>query len=433
MKVFLLCVIGLMGSLLTLVTVAQTDTCPEIVQSVLDSAEDTCIDVGRNQVCYVNLQADITPQDPTVRIKFDQIGDLVNLDYVESIVMSPLNTLDETWGVSLMKLQANLPDTLPGQNVTMLLFGDVEISNEVHSTNTLIVLPATATTNANVRVAPSTNAGVIRALNINEAVSVDGRNIDGSWVRLAVSENRSGWVYSDLLTVEGDVMTLPSVIAGEENPSLTPMQAFYFKTGIGDSACVEAPDSGILIQTPSGGQKINLTANGVDIALGSTAFLQAQPLREFTMAVVDGEGTLTVEDVTVVVPAGSKSSVPLDENGNAIGAPSPAVPYNAKKMNQLPVQNLEEVIEIAEPLTEEALDNLRSPEVVSPVSIPPMIVIPGFSAECMDIMNRVIEASSNANIEALLALEAEFDNSTCEAEAEALAAMYSGYESESSD
>ena len=30
-----------------------------------------------------------------------------------------------------MQLQANLPDTLPGQNVTFLLFGNVEIENAV--------------------------------------------------------------------------------------------------------------------------------------------------------------------------------------------------------------------------------------------------------------------------------------------------------------
>ena len=31
-----------------------------------------------------------------------------------------------------MKLQANLPDSLPGQNVTFLMFGDVQIQNAVY-------------------------------------------------------------------------------------------------------------------------------------------------------------------------------------------------------------------------------------------------------------------------------------------------------------
>src|SRR5690606_24390666 len=34
-----------------------------------------------------------------------------------------------TWGVSLLKAQANLPDTLPGQNVTFLLYGGAALDN----------------------------------------------------------------------------------------------------------------------------------------------------------------------------------------------------------------------------------------------------------------------------------------------------------------
>lgn len=421
------CFMGLIGCLLTLVAVAQTDTCPLIVQSVLDSADDTCAAVSRNQVCYVNLQANITAQDPTVRLQFNQPGDLVNVEHVETMIMSPLNTIDETWGVSLMKLQANLPDTVPGQNVTMLLFGDVEIQNEVDSNAQPITLMATATTNANVRSAPSTNAGVLRALTVDEAVSIDGRNTDGTWVRLSSRNNLSGWVYTELLTVDGDVLTLDSVVAGEENPSLTPMQAFYFRTGIGDSSCSEAPESGILIQSPSGLEKVNFTANGVEISLGSTAFLQAQPREELVMAVVEGEGTLTADGETVIVPAGSQSSVPLDEDGKASGAPSPAVPYDADKMNKLPIEALTEDIDIAEPLTEEELENLTfAPVTIPSVVVPQVMMIPGLSPYCTDLINRVLDATNNVNLDALIALENEFNNSGCEAEMNRLADSYWG-------
>ena len=374
-------------------------------------------------MCYVNLQAEITPQDPTVHLIFDQPGDLLNLEFIDTMVMSPLNTIEGTWGVSLMKLQANLPDTQPGQNVTMLLFGDVEIRNEVDSTTPLITLVASSTINANVRATPTTNASVLRALNVNEAITLNGRNADGTWVRL----DTSGWVFAELLTIDGDVMTLASVVAGEENPSLNPMQAFYFTSGIGDASCAEAPESGILIQTPSGAQKINLMVNGVDISLGSTAFLQAQPEENLVMAVVEGEGTLTADGETVIVPAGSQASVPLDENGEAIGAPSLAEPYEADKMSPLPIAPLAEDIEIAEPLTEEELDNLTTvPVAVQPIAIPSAMNIPGLSPYCMDLFNRIIDASTNYNLDVLLALESEFENSTCEAEINNLADTYSG-------
>jgi len=429
-------IIGMLG-LLTMSALAQQETCPAIVQSVLDSADTVCESVGRNQVCYVNLQAEITPQDPTVRLKFDRPGDLVSLEYVESMIMTPLNTVDNTWGVSLMKLQANLPDTLPGQNVTMLLFGDVEIRNEVDSADTPITLPATATTNANVRVAPSTNTGVLRALTVNEAVTIDGRNSDGTWVRLALARGESGWVFADLLTIEGDIMTLSAVVAGEVNQTLTPMQAFYFKTGVGDAACSEAPESGIVIQTPSGGQKVNLTANGVDISLGSTAFLQAQPEESMTMAVVEGEGTLTASDVTVVVPAGSQSSVPLDEKGEPAGPPTTPEPYDEDKMNRLPITPLEEDIEIADSLTQEELDNFVIEPITSdfPVTVPNTgfdtnLWIPGLSAECLALLDKFVDAATVSDIDTLIALEAEFVGSGCEAEVQALADQYAGYDDE---
>ena len=42
------CYIGFVGCLMTILTIAQTETCPTLVQSVLDSADDTCAGVGRN-------------------------------------------------------------------------------------------------------------------------------------------------------------------------------------------------------------------------------------------------------------------------------------------------------------------------------------------------------------------------------------------------
>jgi len=34
-----------------------------------------------------------------------------------------------TWGLSLLKLQANLPNTMPGQNITFVVYGDTSVQN----------------------------------------------------------------------------------------------------------------------------------------------------------------------------------------------------------------------------------------------------------------------------------------------------------------
>ncbi|MFN8372502.1 MAG: hypothetical protein U0694_06460 [Anaerolineae bacterium] len=51
----------------------------------------------------------------------------------------------------------------------------------------------------------------------------------------------------------------------------------------------EAPDSGILIQTPQGAGTINLVVNEVEITLGSTAYMTAGD-GEMTVSLIEGAG-----------------------------------------------------------------------------------------------------------------------------------------------
>jgi hypothetical protein len=156
---------------------------------------------------------------------------------MQSLVLSNMDETVSGWGIALMRLQADLPDTLPGQNVTVLLFGDVEIED----------------------------AG-------------------------------------------GD----------------TPMQAFTFRSGIGDAPCEAAPDSGILIQTPEGAAEVTLVINEAKIILGSTVYLRAVAGEAMTIAVIGGQATVMAFDTTVTVPAGMSASVPIDENRVVSGPPNEA-------------------------------------------------------------------------------------------------------------
>jgi len=132
------------------------------------------------------------------------------------------------------------------------------------------------------------------------------------------------------------------------------MQAFTFRSGIGDAPCEGAPDSGILIQTPEGAGEITLTANGVNITLASTIYLQAQPGGE-SLVVNALEGHVMVEDQ--VVPPGSRVHVPLDDELRATGPPSQPEPYDDAIVAVLPVDNLEREIIIPPALTAEELES----------------------------------------------------------------------------
>jgi hypothetical protein len=169
-----------------------------------------------------------------------------------------------------------------------------------------------------------------------------------------------------LVTVDGDAATLAELSADDTEPLGTaaaygPMQAFYFSSGTADALCEEAPDSGLLIQTPQGTTEVTLNVNGVDISLGSTILLSADApeddadLGELAISLLEGEATVSVEDETRTLIAGTRITVPIDADLEAAGPPSDAEPYDPEGLGALPIALLEEEIAIAEPPTEEEL------------------------------------------------------------------------------
>src|SRR3990172_11422969 len=111
-------------------------TCPAIVETALEAVDRLCTDTERNEACYGNFLLTATARPDVADFAFDQPGDITELVKIESMQLNNMDLINQTWGVAMMKIQANLPDTLPGQNVTLLLFGDVEITNAVDPDDT---------------------------------------------------------------------------------------------------------------------------------------------------------------------------------------------------------------------------------------------------------------------------------------------------------
>lgn len=272
----------LFTGLLSIAVIAQTSDCPTLVQTALDSVDEICAETSRNQACYGNISIELQAQADAQIESFETPGDVINVSDIDTMTLAPLDELAETWGVAVMKVQANVPDTLPGQNVTFLLFGDVVIENAV-----------------------------------------------------------------------------------EDGSDFTPMQAFYFSSGVGDTGCEEAPDNGLLIQTPDGVEEILLNVNGANMSLGSTAFLQAGPAQdneddeddyELTISVLEGEGTIESYGEVQPIPAGSWVRLPADRNFNVIGAPNAPLPYENERHDRLPIQALDRRFEPQRSLTEEQIN-----------------------------------------------------------------------------
>lgn len=273
---------GLITSMTLLIiagsVLAQTASCPELVRTALAVASEACEGIGRNQVCYGNIQLEGEPKAGIEEFVLEAPGDMVDAASLQTLRLSALDEDADMWGIALMNLQANIPATLPGQNVTFLLFGDVEITDAME----------------------------------------------------------------------------------EESEDVAPLQAFYFKSGLNDAPCPEAPDSGVLIQTPEGAQRIEFRVNEVTVTLGSTAYVQAQAGGTMTISVVEGEAEVEAEGTTVTVPAGYQTSVPLDDDLNADGAPSEPEEFDPADLAALPLGNLPRLITLDAEATPEATNEASS-------------------------------------------------------------------------
>lgn len=281
----------------------ETNTCPAVVEQALTAVSANCAALGRNSACYGYNSVGATFLEEVSPDFFTLPADLADLNIIESIQTTPLNLTDNAWGIALLNVQANLPNTLPGQGVVFLLLGDASLTNAVPAAAAFTpVAPVmlTVNANANVRSAPTTRSNVLFTVANGSSAAADGRNAAGDWLRITTGE-RVGWIFSELVT-GADTTTLPVI---DEN-TIGAMQAFYFTTGIGESLCAEAPDV-LLIQGPKD-ITVDLTANEARVSISSTILLELLDEETMQITVVDGEAQIN----NLIVPQGFKATAPLD-------------------------------------------------------------------------------------------------------------------------
>jgi hypothetical protein len=113
------------------VSAAQDSTCSSVVTQALDELQNNCGDLSRNSACYGYNNVMATFFSGLAPDAFDQPNDRVELADLQSITTAPLDPITSQWGIAVVKAQANLPDSLPGQAVTLLLLGDVQVTTAV--------------------------------------------------------------------------------------------------------------------------------------------------------------------------------------------------------------------------------------------------------------------------------------------------------------
>lgn len=110
-------------------------TCQELIDRAIQSSSASCDQIGANQICYGNntIVAELVPgtQD-----RFEQRGDTTGLEKLQRLSASPLSLAGGEWGIAIAKVMANLPRTLPGQTVTMVVFGNTTLDKDATSLET---------------------------------------------------------------------------------------------------------------------------------------------------------------------------------------------------------------------------------------------------------------------------------------------------------
>ncbi|NLX09254.1 MAG: SH3 domain-containing protein [Chloroflexi bacterium] len=93
---------------------------------------------------------------------------------------------------------------------------------------------AVTTQRLNFRAGPGLGYAVIRTLPPQTAVALIGRNTAGSWVQAEIGE--TGWLFTAMLRVSGDISSLPVIAAPGPEPGAGPGAAGGVVSGVGSRA-----------------------------------------------------------------------------------------------------------------------------------------------------------------------------------------------------
>lgn len=266
---------------------AQTISCSSLAEQALVAIGDNCGDLSRNSACYGFDQVTATFSAEVPDDYFGVPSDRADLAELDTLKTAAMDSAQSKWGIAVMNIQANLPNTIPGQGVLMLLVGDAEVQNAVDPSEANVVVDPLNTVvlgETNLHTSPSITSEVVNVLPANEIVLVDGFNTPRTWLRV-VNDGEVAWAEVERVARLSAMDTLP-IISGN-NP--TAMQAFYLSTGIGEAECTEA-DPMIAVQSPEN-ITVDLTVNGVDIRVGS--LITFQNLDEQTMNLTVHRGEVT--------------------------------------------------------------------------------------------------------------------------------------------
>ena len=280
-----MCVLVSLASVVTLV--AQAQTCSETVERAFTALQEQCIGLERDSLCYGHARVEASFAADAFAVEFANKGARASTAGVAGVATGALNVQQGQWGVAVMNLGANLPQTYEGPGVIVMLAGEAAVVNEVEPEN-VMTIQAPVSTVALEATTLYKNPGVIPEavgrVEVDQLLLVDAYESSGQWLRV-VNDGLVSWVEAN---------TVARLNAMEDLPKLDLGVTFAFKalslaTGTDYPAC-DGAENMIAIQTPED-LSISLTVNGVDIHIGSMVTFQQVHRNALSMTVHRGEVT----------------------------------------------------------------------------------------------------------------------------------------------
>lgn len=301
---------------------AQDDAaCTTIVRDAVSQIGSSCAELGRDEACYGHTDVIAELTDDT--LAFDADGDIVGVETLTSLVTGASDPDTGAWGVALLDIRADLPEA-SSNNVRLVLFGGVEVQPTppagIDADAPTCTVTNTIDENINLRVGPDTTFSAVDRLAPGDSLTAYGVSSDGQWIRAA-----EGWLFAPLTENNCAANDVPVINEASEG-YFQPMQNFSLTLGAA-GACDAAPD-GLLVQAPTG-TTANVMVNGVELRLGSTAFVTLDRASgDMIVASFDGDVVTTADGLGRRLRVGEETTIPLS-SGLAAGDPTFPRPFTA--------------------------------------------------------------------------------------------------------
>ena len=286
------------------ISVAQ-EVCPQLVEDAIESLGNNCDGLGRNTACYGYFDVSAEFSEEVEPDYFTTPADTTDIDILELLEPSVMNTIEKTWGIAVMNLQANIPNSVPGQTVKLLLLGDTSVEGDIESEEAFEpVNEITVTANGSFDIIhrPIEDGKIYDTTSVGDSINIDAQTPDDAFYRV-VGDDYVGWIPAEAIDSVNDLSELP-ILDGEQRGL---MQSFYLRSGVGTPQCDEAPQDSLIIQSPER-MTVELTVNGAQVRLGSTVRARILP---------DGDTLefLVIDGNFAIIGAGSDGGdleVPVD-------------------------------------------------------------------------------------------------------------------------